>query len=259
MNDLTAEFYLNLGQRLREVRLKAGLHQSAVARAMGFTPKAGQVFISRLEHGKAAIVTLGAFVRYLQACKAPVGEFMLELAQSGVFGEAEAESVIGFTSQKQRSPQAPHHMGFAPDDGRSGATRACLPVTPLGRTQGETSNEAKRAKVKLLRDKRWLREAQDADNIAKLWLEVLAAMQPLLPPDPTRFMAHYLEVVRGFYRAWKLATRGVLNRDPTLDVQMAFDRIEQNAVEHLVPAAVRKMREVVYERLMAMTPRGGNI
>ena len=83
-------------------------------------------------------------------------------------------------------------------------------------------------------------------------------MQPLLPPDPTRFMAHYLEVVRDFYRAWKLATRGAVNRDPTLDVQMAFDRIEQNAIQRLVPAAVRKMREVVYDRLMAMTPRGGS-
>ena len=163
MNDLSAEFYLNLGQKLREARRRAGLHQSAVARAMGFTPEAGQVFISRLECGKAAIVTLCVVVRYLQACKSPVGEFMLELAQCGALGEAEAENVRGFTSQKLR---------------------------------GETSNEeARRVKARLVRERQSERETQDADNVAKLWLEVLAAMQPLLPPDPTRFMAHYLEVV----------------------------------------------------------------
>ena len=66
-------------------------------------------------------------------------------------------------------------------------------------------------------------------------IEVLAAIQPLLPPDPTRFMAHYLEVVRSFYRAWKLATRGAGDEGATPAVQMAFDRIEQSAAEHLVP------------------------
>ena len=89
------------------------------------------------------------------------------------------------------------------------------------------------------------------------WREVLTAMQPVLPPDPTRFMAHYLEVVRGFYRAWKLATRGARDQDAAPTVQAAFDRIEQNARERLVPAAVHKMREIVFERLMAMVPRGG--
>jgi hypothetical protein len=29
----------------------------------------------------------------------------------------------------------------------------------------------------------------------------------------------------------------------------AFGRIEQNAAEHFVPAAVRRMREVIFERL----------
>jgi hypothetical protein len=60
------------------------------------------------------------------------------------------------------------------------------------------------------------------------------------------------------YRAWKQAVRGAVNRDPTLDVQMAFDRIEQAGCQRLVPAAVRKVREVVFDRLMEMTPQGGN-
>ena len=66
---------------------------------------------------------------------------------------------------------------------------------------------------------------------------------------------HCLEGVRTFYRAWKLATRGALNRDPTLDVQMAFDRIEQAGLRVLAPAALRKMREIVFKRLMEMVPR----
>jgi len=217
------ELMRELGSRLRAERKKAGLSQDAVGQLLGLKQPWGHSYIGRLERGVAGDVGFGVIIQYLQACKTPIGKFMLELAQSGAFGEAEAEDVRGFTAQKPG---------------------------------GETSNEeAKWAKSKLQRERWSEREAEDAGIIAKLWIEVLAAMQPLLPPDPTRFMAHYLEAVRSFYRAWKLATRGVLNRDPTLDVQMAFDRIEQNAIQRLVPAAVHKMREVVYDRLMAMTIR----
>jgi hypothetical protein len=41
------------------------------------------------------------------------------------------------------------------------------------------------------------------------------------------------------------------SRCPTPDVQTAFARIEQLGCQRPVPAAVRKMREVVLERLMA--------
>jgi hypothetical protein len=177
-------------------------------------------YVSRLECGKVPRVSFWAVVRYVQACKVPVGKFMLELAQSGAFGEAE--------------------QGLTVVDDKTKA------------------DEAKRAKAKLLRDKRWEREAQDADIVARLWREVQVAIRPLLPNDPTIFLSHYLEGVRAFYRAWKQASRGALNRDPTLDVQMAFDRIEQAGLRVLVPAALRKMREIVFERLMAMIPRGGN-
>ena len=220
---MNTESSRHLGQKLKQIRKLSGLTQDQVGAATGMNAVGSSSYVSRLEQGKIPKVALVTVVRYLQACKVPVGKFMLELAQSGAFGEAEAESVTGFTAQKPTS---------------------------------ETSNEeAKRAKAKARHEQSAAREARDADIIARLWLEVLAAMQPLLPPDPTRFMAHYLEVVRSFYRAWKLATRGALNRDPTLDVQMVFDRIEQNAREHLVPVAVRKMREIVFDRLMAMTVR----
>ena len=223
---MNTESSRHLGQKLKQIRKLSGLTQDQVGAAIGMSAVGSSSYVSRLEQGKIPKVALVTVVRYLQACKVPVGKFMLELAQSGAFGEAEAESVTGFTAQKPT---------------------------------GETSNEeARRAKARLARERRLEREIEDADIVAKLWLEVLAAMQPLLPPDPTRFIPHYLEVVRNFYRAWKLTTRGALNRDPTLDVQMAFDRIERNAVEHLVPAAVRKMREVVFARLMEMTPRGGS-
>ena len=124
-----------------------------------------------------------------------------------------------------------------------------------------TDAQAKRAKAKLLYQKRWEREAADAAIIAKVWLEVQAAIQPLLPQDdPTRcFLAPYLVGVRMMFRAWKQATRGAVNKDPTLDVQIAFDRIERAGLEaKTIPAAVRKAREIVFARLMAMTPSSGS-
>jgi len=215
---MSADFLKKLGAALRVERKKVGLTQTAVGQALGLKPPGGHGYVSYLEAGKMGNVGIQTVIRYLQACKAPVGRFMLELAQSGAFGEAE--------------------QGLTVVDDKA------------------KTNEAKRAKAKLLYEKRWLRETRDAEIVARLWSEIQPVILPLLPSDPSRrLMAPYLEGVRAFYRAWKLATRGAVNRDPSLDVQMAFDRIEQAGVQRLAPAAVRKMREIVFERLMAMTAR----
>jgi transcriptional regulator with XRE-family HTH domain len=219
MND--ADFLRELGSRLKGERKRSGLSQDALGTALGMLTSVGHSYVSRLESGKLKSVSLLVVVHYLQVCKAPIGKFMLDLAQSGVFGEAEQTLTIVEDRAK--------------------------------------ADEARRSKAMLRHEKQREREAQDADIVAKLWREVQAAIWPLLPTDPSRrLMAPYLEGVRAFYRAWKQATRGALNRDPTLDVQMAFDRIEQAGVQRLVPVAVRKMREIVSERLMAMIPQGGN-
>jgi transcriptional regulator with XRE-family HTH domain len=213
---------VEIGSRLRAVRKAAGLSQDAVGTALGMRPFRGHAYVSNLEKGKLLNVGFLTIVRYLQACKAPIGKFMLELAQSGAFGEAEQ----------------------------------CLTVVVEDKLKDA---QAKRAKAKLLYQKRWEREAQDSAIIARLWSEVMPAIQSLLPSDPSRrLMAPYLEGVRAMYRAWKQAVRGAVNKDPTLDVQMAFDRIEQAGLQRLVPAAVRKMREIVFDRLKRMTPQGGN-
>jgi transcriptional regulator with XRE-family HTH domain len=196
--------------------------QEALGGALGLNGPARHVYVGKLERGELPGVSFRTLVRYLEACRAPIGKFMLELAQSGVFGEAEAERVRGLTAEKQVS-----------------------------------SEHAKRAKAKLSYEKRWEREAQDSAIVAQLWREVAAAIQPVLAQElpSRRHLAPYLEGVRALYQAWKQATRGAVNRDPIPDVQTAFDRIEQAGVRALVPAAVRKMREVVFERLM--TPQGG--
>ena len=221
IRDLGPGDYLELGRKLRELRREAGLSQGRVGQEMGLKPPSCASYVYRLEHGKLTNVRFSTILRYLQACRAPVGQFMLELAQSGVFGEAEAGLV-------------------AVDDSSSSSLKL---------------RQAKRAKGKLLYEKRWEREAQDAAVVAQLWREVEAAIQPVLAQEhPSRcFLAPYLEGVRALYRAWKQATRGAGDKDPTSDVQVAFDRVEQLGCQRLVPAAVRKMREIVFDRLLEMT------
>jgi transcriptional regulator with XRE-family HTH domain len=211
------ELMRELGSLLRAARTKAGLSQQAVGQALGLKRSWGHSYVGRVERGTTGDVGFGVVVRYLQACKVPVGRSMLELAQSGAFGEAEAEIVRGFTAEKQ-----------------------------------DSTEQAKRAKAKQLHEKRWEREAEDSAIIARLWREVAAAIQPVLAQEhpSRRLVAPYLEGVRALYRAWKQATREAGSKDPTTDVQMAFDRIEQAGIRRLVPAAVHKMREVVFERLM---------
>jgi transcriptional regulator with XRE-family HTH domain len=215
---LDSEALRRLGAQLRTARKAAGLTQAQVCAAMGMKTVSSRAYLCRLEKGELRNVTLVNLVRYLRACKVPIGKFMLELTQSGVFGEAEAESFRGFTAEKQVSTE-----------------------------------QAKRARAKLSYEKRWEREAQDSAIVAQLWREVAAAIQPLLAKEhpSRRLVAPYLEGVRGLYRAWKQAVRGAGNKDAAPDVQTAFDRIEQLGCQRLVPGAVRKMREMVYDRLMA--------
>jgi len=219
---MSTDFLTRLGAGLRAERRKAGLTQTAVGLALGLKPPGGHGYVSCLEAGKMGNVGIETVIRYLQTCKAPIGRFMLELAQSGAFGEAEQ----GLTVVADSSNSSPK------------------------------LSQEKRAKAKRLYEKRWLREAQDADIVAKLWREVQVAIRPLLPNDPTIFLTPYLQGVRIFYKAWKQATRGAVSKDITLDVQMAFDRIEQAGLQRLVPAAVHKMREVVFDRLMGMAVHG---
>ncbi len=219
MRSLGEVFYRGLGRKLRKVRTQAGLRQEAVGLMMGLKPGSSQASLSRLEKGNVRCVRLDTIVGYLRACRAPIGKFMLELAQSGVFGEAE-QGLTVVVEDKLKNAQA------------------------------------KRAKAKLLYQKRWERESQDSAIIARLWSEVMPAIQSLLPSDPSRrLMTPYLEGVRAMCRAWKQAVRGAVNHDPVPDVQMAFDRIEQAGVQRLAPAAVRKMREIVFDRLMRMVIR----
>ena len=217
----SGDFLKQLGVKLRAERKNAGLSQDALAKALGHAGSASHAYVSKLERGEFGEVGFLMLIRYLQACKTPVGKFMLELAQSGAFGEAEQGLTVAVDSSS-----------------------SSLKLSQEMRARAQQRNQ-----------RRGEREAEDAAIIVKLWNEVQVAIYPLLPKDPTIFLSHYLEGVRAFYRAWKLATRGALNHDPVLDVQMAFDRIEQAGLQRLVPAAVHKMREVVFERLMAMIVR----
>jgi transcriptional regulator with XRE-family HTH domain len=59
-----------LGQRLRELRLKAGLTQHQVAVLMGRKGKGGHTIVCRLERGGFPNPTVGQLADFLRACKA---------------------------------------------------------------------------------------------------------------------------------------------------------------------------------------------
>lgn len=58
MKALGDVFYRELGRKLREVRVQAGLRQEAVSVAIGFRPGSGQSYVSRLERGSVRCVKL---------------------------------------------------------------------------------------------------------------------------------------------------------------------------------------------------------
>lgn len=208
-----------IGAKLKDARKQARMTQEAVGGALGVKGSARHVYVGKLERGELPGVSLRMVVRYLQACKAPIGKFMMELVQSGAFGEEEADVVRGFTSQKLRV---------------------------------ETSNEEKRARGRLKYQQRWERELHDAQAVAALWKQVLPVILPMFPAGKFYSPVPYLNGVREYYRVWKLATRQAKGSDPTPMVNFAFDQVEKMGLAaRLIPAVVRKVREIVFERLVA--------
>ena len=145
----------------------------------------------------------------------------MELAQSGAFGEVDAQCVTGFTSQESASSSL-------------------------------KLKQEKRLKAKLRYEKRREREFRDAQVIQALWKEVLPVIQPMFPAGKYYSPMPYVNGVREYYRVWKLATRRAKGSDPTPIVNLAFDEVEKKGIAaRLIPAIVRKVREMVFARLMA--------
>jgi hypothetical protein len=62
----------------------------------------------------------------------------------------------------------------------------------------------------------------------------------------------YLNGVREYYRVWKRATRQAKGSDPMQMVNYAFEQVEKKGIAaRLIPAIVRKVREIAFARLMA--------
>jgi hypothetical protein len=101
-------------------------------------------------------------------------------------------------------------------------------------------------------EKRWEREFHDAQVVEALWKEVLPVIQPMFPAGGFYSPLPYLNGVREYYRVWKLATRQAKGSDPTPMVNFAFEQVEKKGLAmRLIPAIVRKVREIVFARLVA--------
>jgi transcriptional regulator with XRE-family HTH domain len=64
------KFRPELGRRLRELRVRAGLTQQKLAVAMGSQRKGNHTVVSRLENGRMANPGIGLVADYLRACRA---------------------------------------------------------------------------------------------------------------------------------------------------------------------------------------------
>ncbi len=88
-------FTPELGQRLRQLRLKSGFRQEDVAQRMGRTGRKSSTLISRLESGKTRRPSFGLIADYLRAC----GATFADIADLLPAQQPESE--------KQRRPKKP--------------------------------------------------------------------------------------------------------------------------------------------------------
>ncbi len=93
------EFTPELGERLRGLRLQAGLSQNAVARMMGRLGRKSSTLISRLESGKNRCPTLGLIADFLKACGATFSDI------SDVLDQYTIGSPVAGKRKRKRKPK----------------------------------------------------------------------------------------------------------------------------------------------------------
>jgi len=94
-------FTPELGQRLRELRNKAGLKQEDIAARMGRAGPGAKTAISRLERGKSAHPTFDLVVEYLTACGASLSDIE-DLAPSAPSASPKKKRVRKPKSREER-------------------------------------------------------------------------------------------------------------------------------------------------------------
>ena len=95
----TFVFPPELGRRLRDLRLKAGLTQAGLAQAMGRTGKGRASIVSRMEKGTVRYPSFGLVADFLRGCRTGFGDIVdildlytnLPTLQQKVFGRALAK------------------------------------------------------------------------------------------------------------------------------------------------------------------------
>ncbi len=126
----TFSFPPELGQRLRDLRLKAGLTQPELAQAMGRTGRGRANIVSRMENGTVRFPSLGLVADFLRGCRAGFGDILdildlytsLPTTQQQVFKKALAR-VAASVPQKWQAQVTKYDM------------RIDIPKSPAAETQ----------------------------------------------------------------------------------------------------------------------------
>ena len=215
----SAKLAVELGRRLRELRLKAGLSQAAVGERMEPKTPVFAAYVSRVEAGKAGDLRVSTVVRYLAACNEPKGRFLLALAQDGVFGAKEEPIAIAPPKESE-----------------------------------EAKREAARARA---REMRRIRKHEARELLSRLEDEIAPVVRPYLTGGHAFRMGAYVSAARAFYRAGQRVLGSAGGFASASALKAEFDGIEQQNPSWLLdPDALRKVR-VTVERLLHKAQRSG--
>jgi transcriptional regulator with XRE-family HTH domain len=105
MYEISPDYYVLLGERLRGARKKAGLSLCDLGSRLGLKSPGCESYLIRLEKGRQHNIMLSTIVGYLKACNEPVGRFFLGLAENGVFGAKEEAIALASPVETEESRQ----------------------------------------------------------------------------------------------------------------------------------------------------------
>jgi len=234
----TAEF----GERLRDLRLGAGLTQTELARAMGRAGKSAGNLVSRIEKGDERFPSFALIADFLRGCRASFRDILdvldvytsLPTAQEKVF-DAALTKVVKSIPQKWQVQVTNYDLQFEP------ATSTAKPVA--GRTQPDRLKRLERARKLAAAARRRSQYGEFLKN------QVVKAGSHLTEIDKTTLFNHGLEWFSIHYRTRKM-------RPATRESRLAASEAEFADASRLPLEVIRNVQDAVKQRFRAMDVKG---
>ena len=227
-----------LGERLREIRMAAGLSQMRVAELMGFNPTHGYKYILKLEKGSIPNPTLRTVVSFIEVCGADWPDLVHALPHANFLGGRIRTEGGGTDWRKGEDGRERTEGGGTEGRGRKREDRSPFPSLPSPSPASPRPRDPRPLRVRL-REERIARREQEAQalwNAVSRTEEAAAGLlrTPAKSPDRSREYRSFIRLCCTTLHAYASARpRAIENELARLTERAARSGLDRTVLEDL--------------------------